>query len=246
MESLTFAGLLPYLGTFLIGLSKAGFATGLGMLTTPLLATSMPPREALGVVLPLLCLADIMTLVLYWRKWDFSMIKNPVIGCAIGVVAGIFFVNSISPMVLKMSIGITGIALTILLVIRRFTHPDHIWKPTLWAGLGVGVAAGFSSTISHGAGPIVALYLMAQKPDKMLFVATSALYFFIGNWMKVPPYLAAGLINPHTLWKDLLLLPILPLGVGAGWLFNKYIPQKGFDILVWVLLFITSLDLVIR
>jgi hypothetical protein len=58
--------------------------------------------------------------------------------------------------------------------------------------------------------------------------------------------LAAGLINPHTLWKDLLLLPILPLGVGAGWLFNKYIPQKGFDILVWVLLFITSLDLVIR
>lgn len=243
LESL--APSFPWIGTFLIGLSKAGFATGLGMLTTPLLATSMAPREALGVVLPLLCLADILTLVLYWKKWDFSIIKWPVVGCAAGVVAGIFFVNLISGEILKKSIGITGVALTILLVIRKFTHPEHVWKPAPWMGILVGVAAGFSSTISHGAGPIVALYLMAQKPDKMLFVATSALYFFIGNWMKVPPYVAAGVINTQTLLKDLWLLPILPLGVGAGWLFNKYIPQKGFDILVWVLLFVTSLQLMV-
>ena len=33
--------LFPYLGAFLVGLSKAGLATGLGMLTTPLVASAI-------------------------------------------------------------------------------------------------------------------------------------------------------------------------------------------------------------
>ena len=52
------ATLLALLGVFLIGLSKAGFATGLGMLSTPLMAQALPARIAIGVVLPLLCLAQ--------------------------------------------------------------------------------------------------------------------------------------------------------------------------------------------
>ena len=49
---------LPLLGAFFIGLSKSGFATGLGMLTTPLVASAMSARQAIGIVLPLLCVAD--------------------------------------------------------------------------------------------------------------------------------------------------------------------------------------------
>ena len=62
--------LLALLGVFLIGLSKAGFATGLGMLSTPLMAQALPARTAIGVILPLLCLADVFTLAVYWRRWD--------------------------------------------------------------------------------------------------------------------------------------------------------------------------------
>ena len=45
-RSLSAPALLAFLGVFLIGLSKAGFATGLGMLSTPLVAQALPcPRR---------------------------------------------------------------------------------------------------------------------------------------------------------------------------------------------------------
>ena len=64
------ASFLALLGVFLIGLSKAGFAAGLGMLSTPLMAQAVPARTAIGTILPLLCLADVFALVVYWRRWD--------------------------------------------------------------------------------------------------------------------------------------------------------------------------------
>src|SRR5262245_22477944 len=55
--------LFAALGVLFIGLSKAGFGGGLGMLTTPLCvlafgAGGKPPPFAVGVLLPLLCAGD--------------------------------------------------------------------------------------------------------------------------------------------------------------------------------------------
>ena len=74
------ATFLAFLGVFLIGLSKAGFATGLGMLSTPLVAQAMPARLAIGVILPLLCLADVFTLAVYWKQWQTRLIVWPLVG----------------------------------------------------------------------------------------------------------------------------------------------------------------------
>lgn len=243
---MTLTSTYPYAGAFLIGLSKAGFATGLGMLTTPLLATAMSAREALGVVLPLLCVADLFTISLYWKKWDFSLVKFPLAGVVLGTAIGMFFVNTISDHGLKFSIGLTGLVLVVLLIVRNIWYPEKTYRPSWWQGVVVGIAAGFTSTISHGAGPIIAIFLIAQKPDKIVFVASSAIYFTLGNLVKVPPYLVAGVINKETLLKDLYLLPLIPIGVGLGYLMNRYLPQKWFGVLVYALLLITSLDLLIR
>jgi uncharacterized membrane protein YfcA len=237
------AWIYPYLGAFLVGLSKAGFATGLGMLTTPLLATAVPARQAIGIVLPLLCFADLLTLSAFWKKWDLSKIKAPILGSLFGIAGGMAFVNVISDHMLRISIGATALVLVVLLLVRNIWYPAKAWRPALWECLLVGVAAGFSSTISHGAGPIFALFLLAQKPEKSLFVATNAAFFTLLNLLKVPPYLISGLINCDTLLKDLRYLPFIPLGVLAGWLANRALPQKAFEYLVYGLLFITALHL---
>ncbi len=74
------------LGVFLIGLAKAGFATGLGVLTTPLITMTMPAQQALGIILPLLCFADFCTIAFYWRKWQFSIVLPVLIGAIPGIV----------------------------------------------------------------------------------------------------------------------------------------------------------------
>src|SRR4051812_44907382 len=108
------AWIYPYLGAFLIGLSKAGFATGLGMLTTPLLATAVPARQAIGIILPLLCFADLLTLSAFWKKWRLELIRVPFMGALAGIGLGMGFVNVISEHMLRTSIGATALVLTAL------------------------------------------------------------------------------------------------------------------------------------
>jgi len=239
------AWMLPYLGAFLIGLSKAGFATGLGMLTTPLLATAVSAREAIGIVLPLLCFADLMTLGAFWKKWNLELVRIPFFGALGGIGLGMIFVNAISAQLLRNSIGATALALTALLVVRNIWYPSRVYNPSVAEALLVGLAAGFSSTISHGAGPIMAIYLMARKTDKSVFVATNAVFFTLLNLIKVPPYAYSGLITQSSLIQDLRYLPLIPLGVAAGWLANRALPQKAFEWLVYALLAITGVHLLL-
>jgi uncharacterized protein len=237
------AWMYPYLGAFLIGLSKAGFATGLGMLTTPLVATAVAARQAIGIILPLLCFADLLTLSVFWKKWSLDLIRFPLIGAVGGVGLGMAFVAHISESFLRNSIGATALVLTLLLIIRNLWYPSRIYRPSAWEGVLLGVAAGFSSTISHGAGPIMAIYLMAQKTEKSVFVASNAIFFTLLNLFKVPPFVYSGLITTTTLAQDLRYIPFIPLGVGVGWLANRALPEKVFEYLVYVLLLLTSLHL---
>jgi uncharacterized membrane protein YfcA len=237
--------LLPLIGAFLVGLSKAGLATGLGMLTTPLVASAMPARQAIGLILPLLCIADLLTLGFYWKQWDWKAIRELQIGGVIGIAIGMIFVTKVSNNALSFAIGVVGMVMAVLLVVRERWYPDHVYKPSLVDGMLVGIATGFSSAIAHAAGPIVAIYLLAQRLPKEAFVASNAIFFTLNNLLKIPPYLAAGLITTETLRQDLRFLPMLPLGVAAGWALNRLIPQRYFDVAVQVMLFVTSLHLLV-
>jgi uncharacterized membrane protein YfcA len=237
--------ILPFLGAFLIGLSKAGFATGLGMLTTPLVASAMPARQAIGLVLPLLCVADLITIAAFWRKWDWRTVRFPLIGAMAGIGLGMLFVSRVSNATLSVAIGVVGLTMGALLVVRSRWYPHVVYRPRAADGLAVGAASGFSSAIAHAAGPIFALYLLAQRQSKEAFVANNAVFFTVNNLLKVPPYLASGLITTETLRQDLRLLPVIPLGVAAGWAANRLLSQRQFDWLVETLLIVTSLQLII-
>jgi uncharacterized membrane protein YfcA len=237
--------LLPYLGAFIIGLSKAGFAAGLGMLTTPLVAAAMPARTAIGLVLPLLCVADAMSAAIYWRKWDLAAVRSPLAGALLGIVFGMLFVTKVSNRTLTLAIGIVGLLMTLLLIVRARWFPHATYKPRLADSLAIGMACGFSSTIAHAAGPIFALFLLAQRVSKEVFVASNAIFFIVINLLKVPPYTMSGLINQDTLRQGVALLPMIPLGVFAGWAANRMLPQRHFDVIVYVLLLMTSLQLIV-
>jgi uncharacterized protein len=238
-------GLQAYLGIFLIGVSKAGFATGLGMLTTPLLATAMPAHQAIGVVLPLLIASDLATLALFRRHWRIELIRWPLLGALIGIALGMLLVKSVPDTALKLSIGCAGFTLTTLLIVRNFWYPARAYAPGRLQGTGVGTLAGFTSTLAHAAGPIMALFLLAQKVDKAAFVATNGLFFTLNNLLKLPPYVGTGLINASTLKLGLHFLPTVLLGVATGWLLNRSLPQKHFNVIIYVLLFLTSAHLIV-
>src|SRR6185295_8142759 len=83
--------ILIFIGAFIIGLAKAGLK-GIDMMNVTIMALVFGGKASTGIVLPLLCVADIMAVVYYHRhaQWVhfWKLIPWMVIGILIGVFVG--------------------------------------------------------------------------------------------------------------------------------------------------------------
>lgn len=233
----------------LIGISKAGFGGGLGVLTTPLCALAFqklgkPPAFALGFVLPLLIAGDSFSLWRFWKKWDAANLRYLLPGVVVGVLASVGLIDRFSPRQLNIAIGIVAMGFVLFqLVKEKVFAAEGVFAPNHKIGQPIGVLAGVTSTFANAAGPVIALFLLPQQLSKSVFVATNILVFFWVNWIKVFVFLPKKIITGETLLAGLPYLPLIPAGVLAGiWLNNK-IPERHFRAVVYTLTFLTGLKL---
>ena len=232
-----------YLGAFVIGLSKAGFGGGLGMIVTPLWAIFMDADETVGLMLPLLLVGDIATLVMYWRAWDTKNVKTILAGAVIGIALGMFFMYIFRDeqilgdgnRVFKIFIGASALIFGLGQAARQWLVPHtQALKGRTWTGIVAGFGTGTISYLAHLGGLITTLYLLPQQLGNRVFVATSTIIFFLINLMKLPLYLIQGnLITYHSFMQDLSLVPAVVIGAAAGVFLNSRIPQKQF---AWIVL----------
>src|ERR1700712_5064828 len=82
---------LILLSAFIIGLSKAGMK-GIDMMNVTIMAIVFGGKASTGVVLPLLCIADIMAVKYYHRhaRWEhfWKLLPWMVAGILVGVFVG--------------------------------------------------------------------------------------------------------------------------------------------------------------
>jgi len=101
--------------------------------------------------------------------------------------------------------------------------------------VGLGFLAGVTTMMANAAGPIMIIYLLAMRLPKIEFVGTSAWFFFVVNWLKVPFSVSLELMIAESLKLDLMMLPFIAIGAITGILVLKRIPQKAFNIVVQIL-----------
>jgi len=236
---------LAALAVLFIGVSKAGFGGGLGMLTTPLCALAFPPREALGILLPLLCAGDLFSLYYYWGKWERRNLRYLLPGVVVGVAVGVHFIGRFSPRQLNVAIGLIALAFVAFQVFREtIFRAEGAFAPNHAVGVPCGVAAGLTSSFAHGAGPVVSMFLVPQRLPKEIYVGTTVLVFTWINWIKLPFFLANDVITGETVRRSLGFLPLVPAGVWLGVWLNRRLSERGFAQWVLVALFLTGLQLV--
>ncbi len=231
------------IAVLLIGIAKAGFGGGVGLLTTPLMSLVMPAKITVGFLLPLLIIADGFTLFHHRGHWDKPNLKMLVPSAFIGIILGVLLIDVVSDQELKRIIGGVVIIFTAVQMIRNHLQKGALYRPSWWQGGIAGTSAGFVSAIAHSAGAIVAIYLLPQRLDKRVFVSTMVLFFAIVNLLKVPPYLAIGLIDWQTLKSGLIFIPFIPIGTLAGAWLNRRLDQNVFTRIIYVLVLITGLQL---
>ncbi len=236
-----FAGL----AVLFIGLAKAGFGGGLGMLITPLCVLAFDAKVAIGVLLPLLCAGDVFSLYHYWGKWDRSNLRFLLPGVVLGVLCGVQLIGYLNGTQLNQAIGVLAVAFVLFQVGKeRIFRNDKKFAPNHAIGIPCGIGAGVTSTIAHGAGPVVSVFLIPQKLPKEIYVGTNVLVFTWINWIKLPFFVAKDIITQNTFLISLLYLPLIPLGVWLGVWLNRKFSEAQFLNLIYAFTFLAGVELI--
>jgi uncharacterized membrane protein YfcA len=229
---------------FMISLSKGGLGGMLGALGTPLLALVMPASEVLGLLLPILLLADAFAIAMHWGKWNARLVWLLIPGAVIGVTIGTYFVANAPTKVLKLGLA----AITLLFVFYKLVEKRLLsslkYEDRSWHGWLAGTTGGFASSLAHSGGPPISMYLMLQDVSPAIFNATSVLFFAILNWIKVPYYFYINLFDFQRLWQLAWIAPVVPLGVWVGHWIGTRVSREVFDNIMVVLLLLTALLLI--
>lgn len=87
------------------------------------------------------------------------------------------------------------------------------------------------------------IYLLAMRLPKDAFIGTSAWYFMVLNWCKVPFMMQLGLINSDSLAFNIKLSPAILVGGLLGIYFSSRLSNSGFNRLIQVLTVLAALKL---
>ena len=233
--------------------SKGGFGGGAGVVSTPLLMTQLPAAAAAGMWLPLLIACDVCSLRAYPRQGNWRAIALLAPWTLAGIIVGRSLFGFIDGRWIKLIVGLLGVAFIVLHAVRRWEqryteHRDRPWRPHWYQALPFGLGAGVSTALAHAAGGIVTMFLLPQKLEPRRFVGTCVRYYLIFNSVKVPIFLAGTdpLITTATLKAGLWLVPLAPLGVWFGAWLNRRLAAGTFNVVIYVILAVTSVGLVVR
>lgn len=229
----------------LFGIAKGGFGGGLGVASVPLMSLVMSPVQAAGILLPILCLMDLISLWAYRGKWIWPELRSLVPASLIGIGIGTLSFGFLSANTVKLIVGLVA-----LLFIAHYwfihRHRNENTQNPISMSYGVlgGAAAGFTSFIAHAGGPPISMYLLRRPLNRTEFVATTVVFFAVVNYVKLVPYGWLGQLSSDNLYASLILAPLAPIGVGLGVWLHKRVSDRIFFRFVYFMLFIVALKLI--
>jgi uncharacterized membrane protein YfcA len=226
------------------GISKGGCGGGLGVVAVPFLALVIDPVQAAAIMLPILCLMDLMGIWAYRGKWDNSLLKVLLPAAVLGILLGTLVARYLDASNVRLLVGTIAIAFSLnyWFVVRqgreREAKPHSLLRGGFWAAV-----AGFTSFVSHAGGPPANAYLLSLRLPKTVYQATTVAFFITVNYVKLIPYAWLGQFDTTNLATSLALLPLAVVGMGLGiWLHHR-VPDELFYRIAYSLLMITGLKL---
>ncbi|GIV18555.1 MAG: anion permease [Armatimonadota bacterium] len=247
---------LGAVAAFLIGVSKTG-VPGIGILVVPLLAAAFGGRASVGTMLPMLIVGDLFAVKWYRQHTQWSRLIELIPWVVVGMALGALALWRLGEAkggkdLLEPLIGALVLVMLAIHLLRQ-RWGDRLTPHSSIGVASTGTAAGFATTVSNAAGPIMGIYLTSLQLPKEQFMGTSAWYYFAVNQSKLPIFIGLSLLNParpiitaHSLLLNLVVIPVIVAGVYAGrWLLPR-IPQRLFDSVVLVLAAAAAVKLIIR
>jgi len=229
----------------MFGVSKGGFGPGFGVMSVPLMALIVSPVQAAAILLPILCLMDLFAIWVYRGRWVWPELRILVPASLIGIGIGTLLFEYMSPAIIRLILGVVAIVFTLnhwFQLTTKGNLEQSLYPPVI--GTIAGATAGFTSFIAHAGGPPLNMYLLRRNLDRTAFVATSAVFFAVANYVKLLPYGWLGQLDISNLSTSLVLSPLAPIGVALGAWLHRRVSDRIFFYFVYTLLFVVGTKLV--
>jgi hypothetical protein len=215
------------LAALIIGLSKAGLK-GIDMMNVTIMAIVFGGKASTGVVLPLLCVADIIAVSYYNRhaKWQHFWKLLP--WMIIGILTGVFVGKDLNEAVFRKIMAIIIMLTVVIMIWLEMRKTPLVPEGKLFAS-SLGLASGFTTMLGNLAGAFSNIYFLAMRMPKNDFIGTAAWIFLVINLFKLPFQIIYWKnITTSSLQVDLLLLPSMLLGFWVGLKLVDKIKDEGY------------------
>lgn len=211
-----------------IGMSKTG-VQGIMLMIVPLMAMAFGAKESTGVILPMLCMADIIAVAYYKRIADWKVVAKLLPTAILGFILAIGVDNMIPNGQFRQLMGWTLMLALIVMIWSEIFGKENRWMKKWWYAAIFGLLGGFTTMIGNAAGPVMSVYLLSMRKEKMEYIGINAWFFLVVNLLKVP--LQAFVwdnITWDSLQLNLVMLPVIGIGSLIGIRVVKLLPEKIF------------------
>jgi uncharacterized membrane protein YfcA len=225
----------------ILGISKSGFASGVGSITTPLVAMAVAVPQAAAIMLPLLALSDLLGMSALRHGADWRLLRLLMPTALLGIVAGWASFGLLDSHLVA---GVVGVATLLflaqqwLLPLRADRPPPGPWITGLLCAL-----SGYTSFVAHAGAPPVAAAMLPRRMTPAAYAGTWAVLFTAMNASKWVPYAMLGLLDLRNLGTSVVLMPVAALGVWLGLWASRRISSRWFFRLVQLGMLLTGLKL---
>ena len=234
--------LTAFVAVVLLGLAKGGFS-GIGMAATPLLALTMPPLQALAIMLPILLMQDVISVWWYRHDWDGWNVKVMLPGAVIGTGLAWALASVVPDDAVRLLIGAIGVLFVLNVWFGKMPPPR---RPSAIVGFICGAGSAFTSTIASAGMPPFSIHVLPQRMEKMRLVGTVTMFFAAVNVMRLFPYYGLGHLTRESLIVSAALMPLAIATNFLGfWLVNR-IPTAPFYRITYALMFLISAVLLLQ
>lgn len=226
-----------------MGLAKGGFA-GVGQLAMPMLALVISPVQAAAILLPILIIQDVVGVWAFRRSWDKGVLIVLLPGALIGIALGWLLAAKVSATVV---LGVLGAISIVFAAFRLWiSRPAAMAKlkhsrplpPIADKVLGVvlGMGSGFTSQVAHAGQPPFQMWVLPKALPTATLIGTTAIYFAVVNWLKVPAYLMLGQFTRENMMTAAALAPVAIASTFAGVWLVKRVSAERFYTLIYILM----------
>lgn len=234
---------LLFVCAVMIGMSKTGIQ-GITMLAIPLMAINFGAKPSTGLILPMLCFSDLIAVFYYRRtaEWKYIIKLLP------SAIAGFFVAIAVDKLIPPDEFRLLmAFCIFIGLGVMFWTEkkdPDSKMFHSWWYAPLFGLMGGFTTMIGNAAGPVMAVYLLSMRLPKYSFVGTSAWFFLVVNYLKLPLQIFVwDNISTTSLVLNAICIPFMIAGTIAGIWFVKKVPEKSYRLFIIVVTILSTLAL---